>query len=91
MYFCINPYYNGIKHPINHYYQPYKKQILQTLCNVAQIPLTKLAELEKEVKDFAEHKLSTYKVANPTKRSDLLPKSIYALYVHGKTQNETNR
>ena len=46
--------------------------------DVAQIPLTKLAELEKEVKDFVEYKLSTYKVANPTKRSDLLPKSIYA-------------
>ena len=40
--------------------------------------LTKLAELEKEVKDFVEYKLSAYKVANPTKRSDLLPKSIYA-------------
>ena len=46
--------------------------------DVAQIPLTKLAELEKEVKDFVEYKLSAYKVANPTKRSDLLPKSIYA-------------
>ena len=46
--------------------------------DVAQIPLTKLAELEKEVKDFVEYKLSTYKVTNPTKRSDLLPKSIYA-------------
>lgn len=45
--------------------------------DVAQIPLTKLAELEKEVKDFVEYKLSAYKVANPTKRSDLLPKSIY--------------
>lgn len=39
--------------------------------------VTKLAELEKEVKDFVEYKLSAYKVANPTKRSDLLPKSIY--------------
>lgn len=46
--------------------------------DVAQIPLTKLSELEKEVKDFVEYKLSTYKVANPTKRSDLVPKSIYA-------------
>lgn len=46
--------------------------------DVAQIPLTKLAELEKEVKDFVEYKLSAYKVANPTKRSDLVPKSIYA-------------
>ena len=46
--------------------------------DVAQIPLTKLSELEKEIKDFVEYKLSTYKVANPTKRSDLLPKSIYA-------------
>ena len=46
--------------------------------DVAQIPLTKLAELEKEVKDFVEYKLSAYKVANPTKRSNLLPKSIYA-------------
>lgn len=46
--------------------------------DVAQIPLTKLSELEKEVKDFVEYKLSTYKVANPTKRSALLPKSIYA-------------
>ena len=46
--------------------------------DVAQIPLTKLAELEKEVKDFVEYKLFAYKVANPTKRSDLLPKSIYA-------------
>jgi hypothetical protein len=46
--------------------------------DVAQIPLTKMAELEKEVKDFVEYKLSAYKVANPTKRSDLLPKSIYA-------------
>ena len=46
--------------------------------DVAQIPLTKLAELEKEVKDFVEYKLSAYKVANPTKRSELLPKSIYA-------------
>lgn len=46
--------------------------------DVAQIPLTKLAELEKEVKDFVEYKLSAYKAANPTKRSDLLPKSIYA-------------
>ena len=45
---------------------------------VVQIPLTKMAELEKEVKDFVEYKLSAYKVANPTKRSDLLPKSIYA-------------
>ena len=36
-----------------------------------------MAELEKEVKDFVEYKLSAYKVANPTKRSDLLPKSIY--------------
>ena len=43
--------------------------------NMAHI---KLAELEKEVKDFVEYKLSTYKVANPTKRSDLVPKSIYA-------------
>ena len=41
--------------------------------DVAQIPLTKLSELEKEVKDFVEYKLSTYKVANPTKRSDLVP------------------
>lgn len=31
------------------------------------------------MKDFVEYKLSTYKVANPGKRSDLLPKSIYAL------------
>ena len=46
--------------------------------DVAQIPLTKLSELEKEVKDFVEYKLSTYKVTNPTKRSDLVPKSIYA-------------
>ena len=46
--------------------------------DVAQIQLTKMAELEKEVKDFVEYKLSTYKVANPTKRSDLVPKSIYA-------------
>ena len=46
--------------------------------DVAQIPLVKLAELEKEVKDFVEYKLSAYKVANSTKRSDLLPKSIYA-------------
>ena len=45
--------------------------------DVAQIQLTKMAELEKEVKDFVEYKLSAYKVANPTKRSDLLPKSIY--------------
>ena len=30
------------------------------------------------MKDFVEYKLSAYKVANPTKRSDLLPKSIYA-------------
>ena len=37
-----------------------------------------MAELEKEVKDFVEYKLSAYKAANPTKRSDLLPKSIYA-------------
>ena len=46
--------------------------------DVTQIPLTKLAELEKEVKNFVEYKLSAYKVANPSKRSDLLPKSIYA-------------
>jgi len=46
--------------------------------DVAQIPLTKLSELEKEVKDFVEYKLSIYKVTNPTKRSDLVPKSIYA-------------
>ena len=46
--------------------------------DVAQIPLNKLDELEKEVKDFVEYKLSTYKMANPTKRSNLLPKFIYA-------------
>lgn len=46
--------------------------------DVAQIPLTRLSELEKEVKDFVEYKLSTYKVTNPTKRSDLISKSIYA-------------
>lgn len=44
----------------------------------AQIQLTKLAKHEKEVKDFVEYKLSSYKVTNPTKRSDLLSKSICA-------------
>ena len=41
----------------------------ETAKDFAQIPLATL---------YVEYKLSTYKVANPTKRSDLLPKSIYA-------------
>ena len=44
---------------------------------VAQIPLTKLADLEKEVKDFVDYKLSAYKAVTATKRSDLVPKSTY--------------
>lgn len=34
--------------------------------DVTQVPLTKLAKLKKEVKDFVEYKLSAYKVANPS-------------------------
>lgn len=45
---------------------------------VAQIPLTKLADLEREVKDFVDYKLSAYKAVTATKRSDLIPKSTYA-------------
>lgn len=48
---------------------------------VAQIPSTKLAELEKEVKDFVAYNLSSYKVSNPAKRSDLLSKSIDAFEI----------
>lgn len=44
---------------------------------VAQIPLTKLADLEKEIKNFVDYKLSTYKTVSTTKRSDLVPKSTY--------------
>ena len=55
----------------------YLKQSIRYLRQIKQ--LTRQDEiLEKEVKDFVEYKLSTYKVANPTKRSDLVPKSIYA-------------
>ncbi len=45
---------------------------------VSQIPLAKLADLEKEVKSFVEYKLSSYKAVSTTKRSDLIPKSTYA-------------
>lgn len=45
---------------------------------VSQIPLAKLADLEKEVKNFVEYKLSSYKAVTATKRSDLVPKSTYA-------------
>ena len=48
--------------------------------DVTQVPLTKLAKLKKEVKDFVEYKLSAYKVANSTKRSDLFRKSICFTY-----------
>lgn len=54
---------------------------------VAQIPLTKLADFEKEVKDFVEYKLSAYKTVTTTKRSDLIPKSTYAF----DTPNEIAR
>lgn len=52
--------------------------LVHNCLHFCHIPLTKLSELEKEVKDFVEYKLSTYKVTNPAKRSDLVPKSIYA-------------
>ena len=61
-------------------YPPIIEGTIPAFCNqTIVVPFTMNKSVsEKEVKDFVEYKLSAYKVANPTKRSDLLPKPIYA-------------